>query len=177
MIQASRKYLKEEFKALVSTDMVKVDGRVLPAPKLSLGSQDKPVVPRDGAWDMRNKSLYEGARILTWALACFAPSRWCNDGHLSSFCKQMASVASREGMKMIETPTVITYAKGHSDVRCSLSSLLRSFLFLFILLVNHSFIYPLIHPFIHSVIHCHFWTVVRQLHLAWIVFNPPLTTP
>lgn len=129
MIQASSKYLKEEFKTSVSTDMVKVDGRILPAPKLNLGPQDKPLVPRDGAWDMRNKSLYEGARIQTWALACFAPSRWCNDGHLRNFCQQMASVASGEGMKMSEEPTVVTRAKGYSDVRCSLTSLLLSFLF------------------------------------------------
>ena len=74
MIRGSSKYLKEEFKTSVSTEMVKVGGRVLPAPKLNLGPQDKPLVPRDGAWDMRNKSLYDGARIQTWALACFAPS-------------------------------------------------------------------------------------------------------
>ena len=111
MIQASSKYLKEEFKALVSTDMVKVDGRVLPAPKLNLGPQDKPLVPRDGAWDMRNKSLYDGARIQTWALACFAPSRWCNEGHLRKFCQQMASVSSGEGMRMTEEPTAVRYAR------------------------------------------------------------------
>ena len=117
MIQASSKYLKEEFKTSVSTDMVKVDGRILPAPKLNLGPQDKPLVPRDGAWDMRNKSLYEGARIQTWALACFAPSRWCNDGHLRKFCHQMASVSSGEGMRMTEEPTVVKYARDKNEVR------------------------------------------------------------
>ena len=87
MMRASSKYLKEEFKTSVSTDMIKVDGRVLPAPTLNLGPQDQPLVPRDGAWDMRNKSLHVGARIQTWALVCFAPPRWCNDGHLRQFCQ------------------------------------------------------------------------------------------
>ncbi|XP_078383843.1 protein argonaute-2-like isoform X2 [Oculina patagonica] len=116
MIKASSKYLREEFKTSISTEMVKVDGRVLPAPKLNLGPQDQALVPRDGSWDMRNKSLHDGARIQTWALACFAPSRWCNEDHLRNFSKQMASVSCREGMRMVEEPVVVRYAKGYSDV-------------------------------------------------------------
>ena len=117
MIKASSKYLREEFNnTSISSEMVKVDGRVLPAPKLNLGPQDQPLVPRDGAWDMRNKSLHEGARIQTWALACFAPSRSCNEDQLRNFCKQMASVSSREGMRMTDQPTVVRYARGYSDV-------------------------------------------------------------
>ena len=116
-MRASSKYLNEEFKTSVSTDMVKVDGRVLPAPKLNLGPQDQPLVPRDGAWDIRNKSLHKGARIQTWALACFETSRCCNEGHLRKFCQQMASVSSGEGMIMTEEPTVVRYARDKNDVR------------------------------------------------------------
>jgi len=152
MIRVSSKHLKEEFKTSVSTDMVKVDGRVLPAPRLNLGPQERPLVPRDGSWDMRNRWLYEGARIHTWSVACFAPSRWCNDGDLRRFCLQMASVSSGMGMGMTKEPTVVTYAKGRSDVRSSLTSLLPSFLYFFILLVNHSFIYRFIHTSIHSFV-------------------------
>ncbi|XP_068702995.1 protein argonaute-2-like isoform X3 [Montipora foliosa] len=117
MMRVSSKYLNEEFKTSVSTDMVKVDGRVLPAPKLNLGPQDQPLVPRDGAWDIRNKSLHKGARIQTWALACFETSRCCNEGHLRKFCQQMASVSSGEGMRMTEEPTVVRYARDKNDVQ------------------------------------------------------------
>ena len=117
MTRTSSKYLKEEFDTSVSTDMVKVEGRVLPAPKLNLGPQDQPLVPRDGTWDMRNKSLHEGASIQTWALACFASSRWCNEGVLRKFCQQMSSVSTGEGMRMTEEPTVVRYAKDENDVR------------------------------------------------------------
>ncbi|KAL9962338.1 hypothetical protein ACROYT_G031432 [Oculina patagonica] len=109
MVQTSSKYLREEFKTSVSTEMVKVGGRVLPAPTLNLGPQDQALVPRDGSWDMRNKSLHQGARIETWALACFA--RRCNGDELRNFCKQMASVSSREGMRMTEQPTVVGYPR------------------------------------------------------------------
>ena len=116
MIKASSKYLKEEFKTSVSSEMVKVDGRVLPAPKIKLGPQDQALVPRNGSWDMRNKSLHEGARVQTWALACFAPSSCCNEDHLRNFCKQMASVSNQEGMRMTEEPAVVRYARGCSEV-------------------------------------------------------------
>ena len=115
MIQTNSKYLKEEFQTSVSPEMAKVDGRVLPAPKLKLGPQDQALVPRDGSWDMRSNLLHEGALINTWALACFA-SR-CSEDQLRNFCNQMASVATREGLQMTEQPTAWKYLRGFRDVR------------------------------------------------------------
>jgi len=115
MIQTNSKYLQEEFQTSVSPEMVKVDGRVLPAPKIKLGPQDQALVPRDGSWDMRSKLLHEGACINTWALACFA-SR-CSEDQLRNFCTQMASVSTREGMQMTDQPTACEYPEGFHDVR------------------------------------------------------------
>ena len=117
MMRSSAKYLKEEFQTSVNPEMVKVDGRVLPAPKIKLGPQDQALVPRDGSWDMRNKALHQGARIDTWALACFAPSQRCREDQLRRFCKQVASVSTGEGMKMAAEPVVVRYARGTRDVR------------------------------------------------------------
>ena len=115
MTRTSSKYLREEFKTSVSTEMVKVEGRVLPAPRINLGPQDQPLVPRDGSWDMRNKSLHVGARIDTWALACFCER--CREDQLRNFCKQMATVSSREGLRMVEQPVVVRYARSSKEVR------------------------------------------------------------
>ena len=115
MIQTNSKYLREEFQTSVSPEMVSVHGRVLPAPKIKLGPQDQAFVPRDGSWDMRSKRLHKGACINTWALACFA-SR-CSEDQLRNFCRQMASVSTREGMTMTEQPTAMEYARSFHDVR------------------------------------------------------------
>ena len=123
MIRTSSKYLKEEFQTSVDPEMVRVDGRVLPAPKIKLGPQDQALVPRDGSWDMRNKALHQGAQIDTWALACFAPSQRCNQDQLRNFCEQMAIVSTREGMKMASVPVVVRYARGSRDVRDGLLQL------------------------------------------------------
>ena len=114
MIQTSSKYLKEEFQTSISPEMVRVGGRVLPPPKIKLGPQDQAFAPRDGSWDMRSKMLHEGARISTWALACF--DNRCSEDQLMNFCKQMASVSTREGMMMTEQPVAQAYARGVRDV-------------------------------------------------------------
>ena len=115
MIQTNSKYLKEEFQTSVNPEMVRVDGRVLPPPKIKLGPQDQPLVPQNGSWNMHNKMLYEGVGISTWALACFA-SR-CSKDQLRNFCKQMAHVSSQEGMQMTEQPAAMEYPRGFCDVR------------------------------------------------------------
>ena len=120
MIKTSSKYLKEEFQTSVGPEMVPVDGRVLPAPKIKLGPQDQALVPHDGSWDMRNKALYQAAQIETWALACFAPPQRCNEDTLRNFCRQMSIVSAGEGMKMTAQPTVVRYARNSRDVRYSI---------------------------------------------------------
>ena len=117
MIKTSSKYLKEEFDTSVNPEMVSVDGRVLPAPRIKLDPQDQALVPRDGSWDMRNKALYEGARIDTWALACFAPMGRCNQDTLRKFCYQLSDVSTREGMRMTAEPAVVRYARDSREVR------------------------------------------------------------
>ena len=117
MIKTSQKYLKDEFQTSVDREMVKVDGRVLPPPKIKLGPQDQALVPRDGSWDMRDKALYQGAHVEMWALACFSPPQKCNEDQLRNFCKQMATVSSREGMKMTSDPVVVRYARDSREVR------------------------------------------------------------
>lgn len=116
MVKTSQKYLREEFQTSVDPEMVRVDGRVLPPPKIKLGTQDQALVPRDGSWDMRDRALHQGADIKTWAMACFAPPQRCDDNQLRNFCRQMATVSTREGMKMTE-PIVVRYARIR-EVRC-----------------------------------------------------------
>ena len=110
LTRTSQKYLDKEFQTTVDDEMVRVDGRVLPAPKINLGPQDQALVPRDGSWDIRDKALHQGAVINTWALACFAPFQRCNENQLRNFCRQMATVSSREGMRMTD-PVEVRYAR------------------------------------------------------------------
>lgn len=110
MIKASQNYSREEFQTSVDPEMVKVDGRVLPAPKIKLGPQDQALVPSNGSWNMLDKALHQGAVITTWALACFAPFQRLKEDQLRNFCRQMVSICSREGMRMTD-PVEVRYAR------------------------------------------------------------------
>ena len=110
MIKTSQKYLKEEFQTSVDPEMVKVDGRVLPPPKIKLGTQDQALIPFNGSWNMVDKALHQGAVINTWALACFAPFQRRHEDLLRNFCRQMASISSGEGMRMTD-PVEVRYAR------------------------------------------------------------------
>ena len=115
MTRASSKYFRDEFQTSVNTEMVKVEGRELPATRINLGLQDQPLIPRDGSWDTRSKSLHDRARIDKWALACFY--RRCREDQLRNFSKQMANVSSRQGLRMSEQPVVVRYGRGAREVR------------------------------------------------------------
>ena len=86
----------------ILTNMTEVMGRVLTAPKIQYGGrvsrtssllvsranrcvslQTKIIVtPNQGVWDMRGKQFHTGIEIRTWAIACFAPQRNCNEASL-----------------------------------------------------------------------------------------------
>ena len=117
MIRGSGRYLKDQFQTAIDPEMVRVQGRILPPPQLKLGPQDRALTPCDGSWDMRNKALFDVASIDTWTLASFAPRQRCDEETLRNFCRQMASVSNREGIRMPERPAGVGFGRGLGDVR------------------------------------------------------------
>jgi len=55
----SEDYLHNQYGMSINRNMVDVDGRVLPAPTVTLGNNE-PIIPRSGGWDMRGKKFYQG---------------------------------------------------------------------------------------------------------------------
>ena len=113
----SAEYLEKEFGISVHSEMVKVEGRVLPAPHLSLGRQDEVLIPQKGGWDLRGKHLHSGAQLSVWTVACFAlePNEY-SDGLLRKFFKALTNMSCREGMKMAQ-PVHWRYFETRHEVR------------------------------------------------------------
>src|SRR5947208_17154635 len=57
-------YLRE-FGLQVNNEMVSVQARVLPAPKIQYhpSSREATITPKDGSWNMRNKKVATGATL------------------------------------------------------------------------------------------------------------------
>lgn len=64
MEECNRDYLRTEYGISMSTEMVKVDGRLLPAPAVVLGDS-KQENPRDGSRDMKDKRFFSGMSVNT----------------------------------------------------------------------------------------------------------------
>ena len=113
----SAEYLEKEFGISVHSEMVKVEGRVLPAPHLSLGRQDEVLTPQKGGWDLRGKHLHSGAQLSVWTVACFAlePNEYSDD-LLRKFFKALTNMSCREGMKMAQ-PVHWRYFETRHEVR------------------------------------------------------------
>ena len=99
----------------INQNMVDVEGRVLPAPTVSLGGRGT-IVPRDGVWDMRGKKFFEGARIDVWAMVCFVDQRKCGEEVTRKFANTMSTVCRDEGMSMNGRPCNVQYARYPNDV-------------------------------------------------------------
>ena len=125
-VETSGKYLEKEFGISVSPEQVKLDGRVLPAPRLKLGSQDEALVPRDGSWDLRDKHLFSGAELSVWTVACLALTRnERSENSLWKFCKALSNISCREGMRMA-APAELVYLRDTREVSLSFCIISRN---------------------------------------------------
>ncbi|CAF0775064.1 unnamed protein product [Rotaria sordida] len=101
----------------ILTNMTEVMGRVLTAPKIQYGGRTKVVVtPNQGVWDMRGKQFHTGIEIRTWAIACFAPQRNCNEASLRTFTQQLQRISNDAGMPIVGQPCFCKYATGIEQV-------------------------------------------------------------
>ncbi|XP_071810856.1 protein argonaute-2-like isoform X3 [Apostichopus japonicus] len=110
----------QEFGLAISTDMVQIEGRVLPVPKIQYGGkslQNKfQAVPQQGVWDMRGKQFHTGVEIKIWAIACFAAQHQCKEDSLRNFTSQLQKISNDAGMPIMGQPCFCKYAVGADQV-------------------------------------------------------------
>ncbi|CAB3408492.1 unnamed protein product [Caenorhabditis bovis] len=95
--------------------MMKIEGRVLPAPKIvycspNVDGQECVTVPNNGTWDMRGKHFYNGIEIEIWAVVCFASSTTVTQQNLRSFVQGLGKVAREIGMPFVNNAVFCKYA-------------------------------------------------------------------
>ncbi|PIK49325.1 eukaryotic translation initiation factor 2c [Apostichopus japonicus] len=109
----------QEFGLAISTDMVQIEGRVLPVPKIQYGGKVIKQVPSrttQGVWDMRGKQFHTGVEIKIWAIACFAAQHQCKEDSLRNFTSQLQKISNDAGMPIMGQPCFCKYAVGADQV-------------------------------------------------------------
>ena len=107
----NRGYLNKEFGMKMESQMVSVEGRVLPTPVLALGGRENQLTPRDGAWDMRGKQFYNGVTIEKWAIVLFVPEQRCRADVVRKFANMFQETSHKEGVMMKSGPIDVKYER------------------------------------------------------------------
>jgi eukaryotic translation initiation factor 2C len=104
------KDVESNFGIKISQEMVRLDARVLPAPKVQYGGNSTHV-PQDGSWNMRGKKFVVPMKIDSWAvLVCARSSSDEVKRFVSVFVRGCEDVGMAVGMK---NPPIIMSQNEH----------------------------------------------------------------
>lgn len=104
----------DDFSFAISTDFVKADARQLAPPKIfyAKSSRVSEVHPEEGAWNLRDKKMYVGAKLKSWAVLVL--SSRIQKGEVEGFICEIVSTACDMGLEVTNrNPPIMS---GHPDL-------------------------------------------------------------
>ncbi|KAG0371264.1 eukaryotic translation initiation factor 2C, 2 [Mortierella sp. AD032] len=113
-----------DFGMKVATEMVQVNARVLPAPTISYhpSSRQANFVPRDGAWNLRDKRVATGATLGSWGIIVFGTERDLPLTFAQAFIRELIVTCVDTGMTIPNKQPPILYANPHGDIEGSMKN-------------------------------------------------------
>ncbi|KAI1316177.1 eukaryotic translation initiation factor 2C, 2 [Mortierella claussenii] len=135
-------YLRD-FGLKVATEMVDIQGkgttvritkmrvklisnasRVLPPPSISYhpSSRMANFVPRDGAWNLRDKKVATGATLGSWGVIVFGNERELPPAAVEGFIRELVVTCVDTGMDIINKRPPYIYSSPHGDIEGSLKA-------------------------------------------------------
>ncbi|ORZ26299.1 Piwi domain-domain-containing protein [Lobosporangium transversale] len=112
----------QDFGMKISSEMVTVRARTLPAPTISYHptSQEANFVPRDGAWNLRGKKVARGTTLGSWGVIVFGSERDIPQPQLNAFIRELITTCTDTGMTIPNKSPPILYANPHGNIEGSL---------------------------------------------------------
>ncbi|KAK9766945.1 hypothetical protein K7432_003575 [Basidiobolus ranarum] len=101
----------QQFGMKISNEMTVIDARVLPPPTVCYheSSKEPKLVPRGGAWNLRDKKVATGATLGSWSIAVFGSQRDFPLGAVQSFVKELTITCMDTGMNITHRSPPIGY--------------------------------------------------------------------
>ncbi|XP_059352742.1 protein argonaute-2-like [Daphnia carinata] len=97
-MQFDRDPYAQNFGISVDSQMAKIQGRVLPTPKLVYGEKEStPITPRDGVWNMRNMKFIEAKSMNAYGILNITR---CQDRDIEIFVGALTRAGREMGMTM-----------------------------------------------------------------------------
>ncbi|KAK3837132.1 MAG: Piwi domain-containing protein [Linnemannia elongata] len=116
-------YLKD-FGMKVSSEMVQIKARLLPAPTVCYHAQsrDANFVPRDGAWSLMNKKVAQGTTLGSWGIVVFGTERDCPLPQVNKFVRELIVSCTETGMTIPNKSPPVMYNNPHGDIESHLKN-------------------------------------------------------
>ncbi|THH18233.1 hypothetical protein EW146_g2726 [Bondarzewia mesenterica] len=111
-------YLRQ-FKMQVSPEALKINARVLVPPTLKYGAQSKQptIVPRDGAWNMIDKRVFQPcSRVDHWVVVIYEQQRKFNDRNVDDMVNGLMSACVTVGIQMPQVPAIVRWESGQGVI-------------------------------------------------------------
>eukprot|EP00250_Pteridium_aquilinum_P007883 c17510_g1_i1 orf=331-3054(-) len=107
--------LANEFGVLVNRLLTEIPARVLPAPTIQYHSAEVQPMPGLGSWNMRNKRMVSGCRIVRWSLINFSNN--LHEKAVIEFCRRLPRECDTYGLSMNPDMAVghITEKRGDAE--------------------------------------------------------------
>ncbi|KAG0053940.1 eukaryotic translation initiation factor 2C, 2 [Gryganskiella cystojenkinii] len=114
-------YLKD-FGLKVSDQMTTVQARILKAPTINYrpSSREASIVPKNGAWNLINKKVLEGAKLQSWGVIVYGSERDLPRAKANEFIRELVTTCVDTGMEISNKNPPVTYCNPHSDIERSL---------------------------------------------------------
>jgi hypothetical protein len=107
----------QQFGVRVDTrNTIVADARVLQTPRLQYHPQsgEPSVTPRDGNWNMRDKRVFSGATLKSWAVLVLAERLRQPD--VERFITELANVCHRTGMNVVTRRPIIDFGNAQGNI-------------------------------------------------------------
>ncbi|KAJ3084300.1 hypothetical protein HK102_000701 [Quaeritorhiza haematococci] len=124
LLPPDNEYLSD-FNIKIGDEMALVNARVLPTPTLSYhpSSRESRISPREGAWNLRDKQVAQGATLNAWSVVIFTPDRdTVPRATVDKFMREFVTVCRDTGMGVLTTQPSVRYASPQSNIEAALKA-------------------------------------------------------
>ncbi|ORZ13829.1 Piwi domain-domain-containing protein [Lobosporangium transversale] len=107
-----------EFGLKVSNEMETTKARILPSPTLQFHptSKEPRHIPREGAWNLKDKKVIRGATLGSWGVVVFGNERTLPPGQAQAFLREFIVACTDTGMAILNKNPPISYLSPQGNI-------------------------------------------------------------
>ncbi|KAF9193168.1 Eukaryotic translation initiation factor 2C [Haplosporangium sp. Z 11] len=124
ILQYQENQFLKDFGMKVATEMATVNARVLPPPSISYNPSSRVAnfVPRDGAWNLRDKKVAAGATLGAWGVVVFGTEHDLPRTYAEGFIRELVVTCVDTGMEIVNKHPPIGYANPNGNIEGTLKA-------------------------------------------------------